>query len=344
MKATHLRISTLAAAGLFTASLLAAGAVFAQPAPTWDRILEAAKKEGKIVLYTNTVPPVSQRIVADFAKAYPDIKIEFNRLVGAQMNTTLTQERQTNVDGGDVVLSNETLWLEDRAKENALLPVTALPAFKGWPAKHIIGTTIPTLSLEPFAMLYNKQLVKTPITGYQDLLRPEFKGKIGTTVPRGLATVAWWDWVEKTLGADYMQKLAAQQPKLYQGVVPNSQAVASGEISVSMYVIASVAKPLQAQGAPIELVIPKPSLGFNFVGAAMGWSKRPNAALVFMDYIMSPRGQATWNGGRGEAASPLPKIEGAMDASTINLYDSRAYPANVVDAHTERLNKLFTGK
>ena len=342
MKANFLHSARRTAASLFAAGLLAAGSASAQPAPTWDRILDAARKEGKVVLYTNTVPPVSQRIAADFAKAYPDIKIEFTRLVGAQMNTTLTQERQSAVDGGDVVLTNETLWLEDRARENALLPVSALPAFKGWPARHIIGNTIPTLSLEPFAMLYNKQLVKTPITGYQDLLRPEFKGKIGTTVPRGLATVAWWDWVEKSQGADFMQKLAAQQPKLYQGVVPNAQAVAAGEISVSMYVIASVAKPLQAQGAPIELVIPKPSLGFNFVGAAMGWSKRPNAALVFMDYMMSTRGQAAWNGGRGEAASPLPNIAGAMDASTINLYDTRQYPGPVVDAHTERLNKLFT--
>ena len=343
-----MNVRAKAVAGLWWLLLAVSGAVFAQargPAPeaTWPAVLEAARKEGSVVLYSQQVPPVLARIQADFAAQYPAIKLEIQRLSGQGVISKLDQERLAAADGGDVAITVEIPWLEERAKEGSLRK-PAGPSSRGWPARYMVMDTFPIVGLEPVVMAYNTNLVKGPVTGYQDLLRPEFKGKIGTTVPRGLATVAWWDWVEKSQGADFMQKLAAQQPKLYQGVVPNAQAVAAGEISVSMYVIASVAKPLQAQGAPIELVIPKPSLGFNFVGAAMGWSKRPNAALVFMDYMMSPRGQAAWNGGRGEAASPLPGIVGSMDASTINLYDSRQFPGPVVDAHTERLNKLFAGQ
>ena len=102
--------------------------------------------------------------------------------------------------------------------------------------------------------------------------------------------------------------------------------------------------PLIDSGAPIKTVVTSPSYGASYAGGIVSWSKRPNAALVFMDYLMSPRGQAAWNGGRGEAASPLPGIAGSMDASTINLYHSRQYPGPVVDAHTERLSKLFAGQ
>src|SRR5689334_12514194 len=65
----------------------------------WDRVVAAAKKEGRVVLYTSTVPPVSQRIAADFAVAYPDIKLEYSRVIGSDMNTKLTQERLSNADG-----------------------------------------------------------------------------------------------------------------------------------------------------------------------------------------------------------------------------------------------------
>lgn len=331
----------LAAASLLMAGLLAAGAAGAQPAPTWDRILDAARKDGKVVLYTNTVPPVSQRIAADFAKAYPEIKIEFTRLVGAQMNTMLTQERLSSVDGGDVVLTNETLWLEDRAKENALLPVTALPAFKGWPAKHIIGSTIPTLSLEPFAMLYNKQLVKTPITGYQDLLRPEFKGKLGTTGVQAVTIVAWYEWLEKTQGADFLARFAAQAPKVFTGAVPNAQSTASGEIAATAFSVPTVVLPLAEKGAPIKMVIPNPALGFSYYAAIVANSRRPNASQVLLDYMMSPRGQAAWHS-RGESASPLPNIQGSADANTIQQLDSRPYTANSVNEYRKKWESIFT--
>ena len=341
MKANLLHSARRTAASLFAAGLLAAGSASAQPAPTWDRILDAARKEGKVVLYTNTVPPVSQRIAADFAKAYPDIKIEFTRLVGAQMNTTLTQERQSAVDGGDVVLTNETLWLEDRARENALLPVSALPAFKGWPARHIIGNTIPTLSLEPFAMLYNKQLVKTPITGYQDLLRPEFKGRIGTSNLASTLVIAWYDWLEKSQGGDYLAKLRAQGPKIYVGPPPVAQAVASGEVAVGAFVNQQTLQTMIMAGAPIAMVTPSPALAYPYQLAALGWSKRPNAALVLVDYLMTRDGQTVLNGMDG-SPSPLADIPGAAKVpDNVVFWDPDQYPAEVAAKYRDYWSRTF---
>jgi iron(III) transport system substrate-binding protein len=97
-----------------------------------------------------------------------------------------------------------------------------------------------------------------------------------------------------------------------------------------------------AQGAPIKVVTPKPSFGFGYFGAALGWAKHPDAALVFLDYLMSSRGQEAWNG-TGGLASPLPGIPGAVDASSVTPYDPSAYTTDKVKAVTATWNALFNG-
>ena len=94
------------------------------------------------------------------------------------------------------------------------------------------------------------------------------------------------------------------------------------------------------QGAPIKMVVPSPGIGTPFYGTVLNWGKRPNAALVFMDYIMSRRGQTVW-AGLGEAASPLAGIPGALDATSIAPFDATKYNADAVKRAAEEFLKLF---
>ena len=55
---------------------------------------------------------------------------------------------------------------------------------------------------------------------------------------------------------------------------------------------------------------------------------------------MSPRGQAAWSG-RGESASPLPNIPGAMDIRSVTPYDPTPYTTEVVAAYGKKWNALF---
>jgi iron(III) transport system substrate-binding protein len=197
---------------------------------------------------------------------------------------------------------------------------------------------------EPFLLAYNTKLVPTPITGYQDLLRPEFKGKIGTVEAVSATVVAWYDWLEKTQGPDYLQKLAAQSPRIHGGgAVQNAQSVAAGETLVTSFTIMTIASPLVDQGAPIKMVQPNPSLGTRALGVVPSWATRPNAAQVFLDYVMSVRGQSLLMG-KGEAASALPNVPGAMDGRNITPYDPTPYTPEFVKTYLKRWHGLFTGK
>ena len=72
----------------------------------------------------------------------------------------------------------------------------------------------------------------------------------------------------------------------------------------------------------------------------MGWSKRPNATLVFMDYVMSKDGQTAWHG-TGEGASPRTDVAGSIPIANITAWDTAAYPTDVANKYRAYWNGIF---
>lgn len=333
------------AAGAMGATLLSVAAVVAPASASaqagdWNGIVAAARKEGKVMFYTGQPTPVANRITAGFRKLYPDINVDVVRGPSGEVLAKVDQERATGIDGADVFVSTEVGWFTDRAREGKLLK-PAGPALKAWPAQYLQqGGVVPIVGSDPFVIVYNKNLVPNPPKTYAELLRPEYRGKLGTTELASTVLVAWYDWLEKTQGADYLTRLKAQNPRLYNGSTPLAQSVASGEIAVSAFGVPTAIIPVIEQGAPMAYVVPNPGMGNLYGAAALGWSKRPNAALLLTDYIMSADGQAQWHG-RGESASPLPGVPGAIPLSTITPYDPAKYPPAVVSKYREYWSKIF---
>ena len=323
---------------LFAEPLAAQTAGGYQPAE-WAKTLAAARKEGKVVFYTAQPTGSLARLVDGFKKAHPDIAMESTRGPSAQLFPRVQQELASGADGGDVWITTELLWLIDRAREKKLLR-PAGPASTGWPAQFLVDGTVLLAGREPFVIPYNKNLVPNPPRGYADLLRPEFRGRVGTSELAATTVVAFYDWLEKTQGGDFLEKLRAQNPKLYLGGVPIAQAVASGEVSVGVFGQPTATQPLMDKGAPIGYIVPNPGLGVEYIGAAFGWSRRPNAALVLLDYLMSAEGQTAWHG-TGETASPRPGIPGSLAISSITPWDPHAYPADVANRYRERWTRMF---
>jgi iron(III) transport system substrate-binding protein len=327
-------------------TIVAAPALHAQSggyqAAEWAKTVAAANKEGRVVVYYSAVTPVLERVKADFEKLYPAIVVEYSRL-NTNVAGKIEAERNTGADGADVDLdSSAILWTLGLAKAGSLKAPSG-PASVNWPAAYLLNGAAPVLAVEPIVITYNTNLVKTPITGYQDLLRPEFKGKLATTELLGPTLVAWYEWLEKTQGPDYLKKLAAQAPRYYTGAAATTQAALSGEMSVAAFSNSTISVPLVAQGAPVKMLVPSPSFGIRYTGVVFNWAKRPNAGLVLLDYLMTPRGQAAWHG-RGDSASPLPNIPGAMDIKTVTPYDPAPYTNDVVTAYSKKWNAIFKGQ
>ena len=310
----------------------------------WKAVQAAAVKEGKVIFYGDPPAATLAKIRADFELANPGIVMESSRLFGPTLITRFETERATGIaDGADVVVATDLMaWYEEPARLGQIKAPTG-PASRSWPAEYLLAGVFPVLTVEPAVIAYNSNLVKTPITGYQDLLKPEFKGKVATSSLIAQVIVAWYDWLEKTQGADFLTKFAAQNPRILTGGTPAIQSTIAGEVLISAWMGSSTALPLIEKGAPIKMVVPNPSIGFRYGGAILSWAKRPNAALVLMDYLMSRRGQTVWSGSGG-SASPLAGIPGSLDVKTINPYDPKQYSADVQKAYAVKWEKIFVAK
>jgi len=329
--------------GAIGAMALATPAAWAQQGDAnWQKIVADAKKEGALVIYFQTVPSTFDRITKDFMALYPEIKVEYRRLLTPVTHMqAIENEKANKLDGADITQYANAIWYRDKAQENFFLKPVG-PANAEYPKESLMYGSVPVIAVMPFVMAYNTNIIKTPITSMRDLLRPELKGKVGSSDLVAETVFAFYEWIEKTQGADFLPLFAAQKPKLTVGVLPLFQSIAAGEIAAAPYGIHAVANTLIAQGAPMKVFQPNPAFASRDVLAAVAHSRRPNAALVFLDYMMSRRGQGIWNG-TGETASVIPGIPGSLDAKTMQPWDVFRYTPEFQRDYKLKFDKMFKG-
>jgi iron(III) transport system substrate-binding protein len=276
----------LALAFLFFATVIS----FAQS--TDPKIIEAAKKDGEIVWYTSMAVDQSQPLMNAFQKKYPAIKPTLVRLGGgALMNRVLTETRAGRFDFDVVGGRGEMIQI---FKERGIIAPYISPETKlidpdlfdkqgFWYVHYVV----------PWALGYNTTQVKkeeVPKT-YEALLDPKWKGgklsmdNEGYLVLQGLMT-AWG----KEKAIDYMKKLAALDPVLMRGNTERVTFAGAGQYALIL-AYAHTLEREKFKGAPIDWIPLEPAvveIDPQMIGAK---APHPNAARLFMDYILSKEGQ-----------------------------------------------------
>jgi iron(III) transport system substrate-binding protein len=275
--------STLLALGLAAALAYPAAAQNFGP----PELIEAAKKEGKLVFYTANFAEVEQEVIKAFNKRFPEIKVEMVRAPGGQLITRVKTEAAAGKLSADVVDHSdrglmreiETLF-QDYAPPNAadyLADSRVSP--KLWP-RITVGWSI----------AYNAALVKNPPKSWMDLTKPEYKGKqIGTVIaPSGGTTWTRVMFERQVLGEDYWKRHAANDIVLFPSGAPTADALVRGEITVapSLY-------NKQRDGAPLEAVFPPEGVPIiPFATGVTAVAKNPNAAKLYLNWSLSVEGQS----------------------------------------------------
>jgi len=262
----------------------------AKPFTAPAALVDAAKKEGELVLYTAAFPEVMQDTITLFNKRFSGIKVRMVRASGGQLITRVRTEASQNKLEADIldhsdraqVKSLEELFA-DYAPPNAAdyMPET-LVSPKIWP------TITPAWSIA-----WNTELVKNPPKTWWDLTKPEYgDGKIGQVIaPSGGTTWTRAMFERQVLGEDYWPKLAANKTKLYPSGAPLSDAVVRGEILIAPLIF-NIVYPKKVAGAPIDAIYPKEGVPIIPYGSAIPKSARhPNAARLWMDWMLSDEGQ-----------------------------------------------------
>ena len=280
------RFTTNGIMGIILAMLAAASHSSAQ-----QLNLEAAKKEGKVVIYGTVVPQVMTQIEKGFESKY-GVKTEYWRADATKVIDRVLTEWRAGKPGFDVVIGARgplALGKQDNVYAKFSPASTAnFPAkFKGRDGQLIAWR------ITPVGILYNTELVKPADVpkGLDDLLDAKWQGKIAMADPSRHASTAQWLWnLEQIKGGkwmDFVRGLAKQKPLLFESYSTVPNAIVRGESSLG---ISYVQYAGQTKGpisfAPIDKAFADPSDVALSAKAA-----NANAAKLFIEYLCSAEGQ-----------------------------------------------------
>jgi iron(III) transport system substrate-binding protein len=272
-------------------SLLLFALVFAQSALAQDaKLVAEAKKEGKVVIYGSMETDIFEGIQQGFERK-TGIKVDYWRAAGATVLDRAVSEKRANRVGYDLVLNNAGP-MEILLTEGALAKYDS-PLARNFPAEFQHPQLGPSYRMGIVGIVYNKSILspdKAP-KSLEDLLKPEFKGKLAYPDPqRGAVAIMWPMSLYKLMGKEgadkYLRDLAATKPVIVEGVLPAAERVTTGETPVAItylkYVIGFGKK-----GAPLDYVRQDKMLGHGHAIAMSNRAAHPNAAKAFLDYFYS---------------------------------------------------------
>jgi iron(III) transport system substrate-binding protein len=260
------------------------------------QLIEAAKKEGKLVWYTSIDLSVSEKIAASFKDKFAGIEVRVERTGAERVFQRIGQEYASNVHAVDVANSSDAAHLLAWKRQGLLLPYVPEDVARHYKPEHrdADGTYAGfRATLSPIA--YNTKLVKAedaPVS-FKDLLDPKWKGKIVKAHPgySGTILTATFEMV-RDIGWEFYEKLAKQNIMQVQSATDPPKKLSLGERSVMADGAEYNIFLLREAGQPVEAVYP--TEGTPFIVGPNGVFKaapNPNAAKLFQNYCFTPQAQ-----------------------------------------------------
>jgi iron(III) transport system substrate-binding protein len=264
--------------------------------PDREKVLyEGAKKEGRLMWYTSLTGGPNTDAPRVFEAKYPGVKLEVYRGDSDAIIQRVLQEAQAKRFLVDTV--ETTIPVLKVMQEYKLLLPYFSPHLAQYPdetkEKAEKGLVYWATDRESYiGLAYNTNSVQgssVPKT-FEDLLKPELRGKIGfATTDTGARVIGA---MIASKGMEFVHKLKAQQITLH-SVSGRAilDMVISGELGLSPTVFLSHSRVSMAKGAPIKWVpmdfVPTNSGGVVFPANA----PHPYAGLLFADFLLSAEGQ-----------------------------------------------------
>jgi iron(III) transport system substrate-binding protein len=277
------------AASLSVACL--AGVVVAAQAD--DAKVAAARKEGQITWYVASISAHNAEAAGHAFTAAHGPKVNVVSGPSQVMFQRLTQNLSQNAYNADVFSSIDIgnfVTLKTQGALAAYMPATAaklLPMFRGLDKDATFHATVGSV----LVIAYNRDKVtadEAPKT-WSDMLDPKWADKLVIAHPGfGIYAANWAVQVSKLYGKDYIARLHALRPQVARSMNDAMKMVASGERLVAA---APAAAALEAADDGKPLAVQYPSDGAILVttpSAVLKSAPHPNAARLFMDYLLSP--------------------------------------------------------
>jgi iron(III) transport system substrate-binding protein len=297
-KQTLSRREVLGGSAALAATVYAAPARAAAPPAeaVTPALIEAARKEGKVVWYTSVDLPVAERIAKAFEAKYSGISVRVERTGAERVFQRIGQEYGSRIHAVDIVQSSDAAHFIVWKRDGWLVPYVPEDVAKHYPAEHKdpdgqFATWRAWLSV----IGYNTNLVKKEEApkSFADLLDPKWAGKIVKAHPGYSGTILTATYqMSRDLGWEFFEKLAKQRIMQVQSSADPPKKLTLGERAVMADGNEYNMFQIKEKNGPVEIVYPAEGapliIGPNAILKA---APNPNAARVFQSYMFTAESQ-----------------------------------------------------
>ncbi|HEY5348495.1 MAG TPA: ABC transporter substrate-binding protein [Candidatus Lustribacter sp.] len=310
----------------------------------------AAKREGKLILYSTYILSSMKAVTAKF-KADTGIDVEIVRLITPLMYDRVLSEYGTKKLAADYVDLTDITLVNQLAQKGILAPykVTSFgeldPTLRDSNGKwyslmrSLMGVGVNTAVIAPGDVPKK----------WTDLLEPKYKGKLGfMAIDSGGTGFALAFFQHQKFGSAYWKKLAEQQPRTYLSGSPLDADLARGQFGIGIAPVDGLLDDVRS-GAPVKIITLAEGIpAYATTGGMTTTGAHPHAAQVFLDWMTSKHGGETIQangayGPRKDTAAPV--VEGVTFPAAAQLYNVR--PSDVIssrDALTKEWHSIFGTK
>jgi iron(III) transport system substrate-binding protein len=280
------------------ASALALGTVFAAPARAaatppeaiTPQLVDAAKREGKVVLYSSMDLPVGEKLGKAFEAAYPGVQIQIERSGSERLFQRIEQEFSSNIHAADVINSSDASHFIPWKKNGWLMPFVSEDIAKYFPEIYREPDGMSATSrIYLSSIAYNTNLVKAEDApkSYADLLDPKWAGKMVKAHPAYSGTIMTATFqLVREFGWEYYEKLAKQRLMQVQSSTDPPKKLSLGERAIMADGNEYGVVLLKEAGQPVEPIYP--AEGTPTISGPTGIfasAPHPNAAKLFQAWL-----------------------------------------------------------
>jgi ABC-type Fe3+ transport system substrate-binding protein len=321
------------------AALALSTLAFSAHAQSLAELASAAEKKPPVSWYESSPAEQGDKVIAAFAKKYPNVKVRQTRLVGGnELAVRTVQEMQARGYTGDVLTGGaDHLWaLKERNYLESM----------NWDAINVAKPLTPNpfmmaTTASVYVVSWNSKKVpdaQAPTT-WEQVLDPKWTHRMGSWV-----RAAAFAQLAATQGPDTalkeLQRFIALKPMLFKSTFPLAQAVGSGEVDVAIGFYHSTLPPLNA-GAPIKMraldIVP---MHIIYSGLSKN-ARNPEGARVFMSWLASEEGALAYEEATGRGNPLIAKTKTAQFIKGKKLSEWAPEKSDELGALNEHYNKLL---